>query len=90
MSATHMRKPSETNWAMVDALTDKTIDTSDIAPLTQAHLMRMTLRMPEESMAITVNVDPDILAWFRAQGDKFEKRVNAALKIYVEAHKDNA
>ena len=90
MSAPNMRKPSETNWAMVDALTDETIDTSDIAPLTQSHLMRMTLRMPKESTAITVNVDPDTLAWFRAQGDEFEKRVNAALKIYAEAHKDSS
>ncbi len=88
MSAPHMRKPSETNWAMVDALTDETIDTSDIAPLRQAHLLHMTLRMPDEPMAITVDVDPDVLAWFTAQGDEFEKRVNAALRIYVEAHKD--
>jgi hypothetical protein len=39
-----MNKHSETNWAQVDALTDDTIDTSDIPPLTDRDFVRMTLR----------------------------------------------
>lgn len=34
MNASNMNKPSETDWARVDAMTDDMIDTSDIPPLT--------------------------------------------------------
>jgi uncharacterized protein (DUF4415 family) len=40
----------------------------------------------EAASAITVTVDPDLLAWFRSQGDEFGQRINAALRIYAEAH----
>lgn len=33
-----------------------------------------------------VKVDPDVLAWFKAQGDDYEHRMSAALRIYAEAH----
>lgn len=35
---------------------------------------------------MTVQVDSDVLDWFQAQGDDYEQRVNAALRIYAEAH----
>ena len=89
MSAHDMNRHSETNWARVDALADDTIDTSDIQPLTDAQLARMTLRVPKQPLSITVSVDPDVLAWFRSQGEEFEQRINAALRIYAEAHKGN-
>jgi hypothetical protein len=41
-----MKKPSKTNWAYVEALTDQTIDTSDIPPLTEAYFARAKLRLP--------------------------------------------
>jgi uncharacterized protein (DUF4415 family) len=78
---------SETNWAQVDALTDETIDTSDIPPLTQSFFARATLRMPKQPVSVTVHIDPDVLAWFKAQGDEYEQRINAALHIYAEAHR---
>ena len=34
-----------------------------------------------------LHVDPEILVWFQAQGDHWEQRLNAALRIYMEAHK---
>lgn len=85
-----MEQPQEqtqTDWARVDALTDETIDTSDIPPLTEAFFARATLRTPRRPVAATMRVDPDILVWFKAQGDQWEQRVNAALRLYVEAHK---
>jgi uncharacterized protein (DUF4415 family) len=84
-----MKKHSKTDWVRVDALGDDTIDTSDIPALTDAQLARMTLRVPTELTAVTVSVDPEILAWFRSQGEDFEQRINAALRIYVEANKQS-
>ncbi len=87
MNAHSMKEHSETDWARVDALTDDTIDTSDIKSLTDAQLARMTLRAPRQSPALTVSVDPEVLAWFRSQGDGFEELINVALRIYAESHK---
>lgn len=88
MSASDLKKPSETNWTRVDALSDEEINTSDIPPLDEAFFADAKLRVPEK-VSITVNVDADVLAWFRAQGEEFQGRINAALRIYAEAHKEH-
>lgn len=87
MSDTAMNKPSETDWTRIDAMTDDQIDTSDIPPLAEDFFKRANMRMPNGRVAVTVQVDPDVLAWFKAQGEGYEKRMNAALRIYAEAHK---
>ena len=77
---------NRTDWARVDTLTDETIDTSDIPPLTDAFFARARLRQPRQPVAVTLHVDPDVLVWFKALGDSYEQRINAALRIYAEAH----
>lgn len=86
MSADAMRKSSRTDWRRVDALTDDTIDTSELPPLTEAFFERATLRQPRRSIAVTVRVDPELYAWLQAQGPDWERHVNAALHEYARAH----
>lgn len=69
-------------------MTDEAIDTSDIPPLDEAFFADAKLRVPEK-VSITVNVDADVFEWFRAQGEEFQQRINAALRIYPEAHKEH-
>ena len=88
MSDTPMNRHSETNWERVDAMTDEDIDTSDIPPLTDSFFKRAKVRLPKRLVAMTVQVDADVLDWFKAQGDDYEQRINAALRIYAEAHKN--
>ena len=64
------------------------IDTSDIPPLTEEFFKRATVRLPRHTVTVTIRVDPDVLAWFKAQGEDCEQRMQAALRIYAEAHKD--
>ena len=68
-------------------MNDEDIDTSDIPPLSDKFFAKAQLRMPKSAIAITVQVDPDTLAWFQAQGNIAEQQMPAALKIYAEAHK---
>jgi uncharacterized protein (DUF4415 family) len=68
-------------------LTDDEIDTSDIPPLTEEFFKRAKVRMPRRAIAVTMRIDSDVLDWFKAQGDDYEQRMNAALRIYAEAHK---
>ena len=87
MSDVTMKNSSGTDWERVDALTDETIDTSDIPPLTESFFARAKLRVPKESVEVTIHVDPEVDEWFRAQGDRCENMMNAALRIYAESHK---
>jgi uncharacterized protein (DUF4415 family) len=86
MSGTGSHSTSRTNWARVDALTDDDIDTTDAPPLSDDFFRRATWRKPEP-VRVTVWVDPDVLAWFEAQGDEAQRRMSAALRIYAEAHR---
>lgn len=38
--------------------------------------------------ATTIRFDADILAWFKAQGRGYQTRMNAVLRSYYEAHKE--
>jgi uncharacterized protein (DUF4415 family) len=87
MNASSTNKPSETDWERVDALTDETIDTSDIPELSDAFFARAALRMPQQFTTVTMQVDSEVWAWFEAQGEECKLRLNAALRIYAEAHK---
>lgn len=42
---------------------------------------------PKAKKAISMRVDPDVLEFFKAQGDGYQTRMNAVLKSYVDAHK---
>ncbi len=86
MSENGSEHTSRTNWARADALADEDIDTSEAPPLTEDFFRRATWRKPTP-VSVTVRVDPDVLAWFRAQGEDAERRMAAALRIYAEAHK---
>ncbi len=38
--------------------------------------------------AVKVRYDADMLEWFKAQGRGYQTRMNAVLRSYYEAHKD--
>ncbi|GJL64256.1 MAG: hypothetical protein NPIRA04_29100 [Nitrospirales bacterium] len=38
--------------------------------------------------ATTIPFDADMLAWFKAQGQGYQTQMNAVLRSYYEAHKD--
>ena len=83
-----MNNSSETNWEMIENMTDETIDRAELPPLDDSFFDRATWRMPKEPVAVTVQLDPDLLAWFQALGNDYQQRMIAALRIYAEAHKD--
>jgi uncharacterized protein (DUF4415 family) len=84
-----MSKHSRTDWQKLAAMTDEEIDYSDIPPLDDAFFDRATLRLPQQpQVTVTMQVDPDVFAWFNAQKEGWERRMRAALRIYVEAHKE--
>ncbi len=85
MNEKPMNNSLKSDWDRVDAMADEDIDTTDIPPLTKDFFQSARVRMPKQR--VTMEIDMDLLNWFQAQGDNYEQRMNAALRIYVEAHK---
>jgi len=87
MSDNALTPTSRSDWSRVAALSDAEIDLSDVPPLDDAFFARATVRMPNRPMAeVTLHIDPLILRWFQSQSTQYERLINAALRIYVEAH----
>jgi uncharacterized protein (DUF4415 family) len=67
-------------------LPDEEIDTSDIPEVGDfSDAIRGRFYRPIKRQ-ITLRIDADLLEWFRAQGGKYQTRINAALREYVEGH----
>ena len=81
-----MNKPTKTDLERLDAMTDEMIDTSDIPPLTDEFFAKAKWRMPKRDVKVTIEVEPEVADWYKAQGDNYERYLAAALRIYAQAH----
>jgi uncharacterized protein (DUF4415 family) len=86
MNGKIMNTISRTNWEKVGSLTEAEIDTSDISRLTEEFFTKSRWWKPVASLNALVQIAPKTLAWFQSQGDDYEKKMAAALRIYAEAH----
>jgi uncharacterized protein (DUF4415 family) len=66
------------------ALPDEQIDTSDIAPLPDAGWVK-AVEMPHTKRQITLRIDADVLNFFKHGGRRYQTRINAVLRSYVQA-----
>ncbi|OQY56993.1 MAG: hypothetical protein B6245_17655 [Desulfobacteraceae bacterium 4572_88] len=87
MNENNTNKPTKTNLEFLDTMTDDMIDTSDIPPLTEKFFSTAKWRMPKNKVKVTVEVESEVLEWFKAQGDNNENYLTAALHIYAQAHR---
>jgi uncharacterized protein (DUF4415 family) len=87
------RRRGETDWARVRALTDEEIEAGvkldpDSAPLLDREWFKNAkLVMPERKQPVTLRLDKDVLEWFKAQGSRYQSRMNAVLRSYMQAHR---
>ncbi|HEU4625368.1 MAG TPA: BrnA antitoxin family protein [Steroidobacteraceae bacterium] len=90
MSKRATSKRSKTDWKRIDSMRDEDIDYSDIPPTTPEQfanaIVRYGLEDWEPKEQITLRIDADVLAWFRAQGKGYQTRINRLLRAYMEAH----
>ena len=40
----------------------------------------------KRKQAISLRIDSEIYSWFKRQGPRYQSRINAVLKAYMEAH----
>ena len=89
------RRHGKTDWKRVDALTDAEIERAvrrdpDAAPIVDKKWFKtakVVMSEPEpRKESLTIRVDRKVVDWFRAQGARYQTRMNAVLRAYVEAH----
>jgi uncharacterized protein (DUF4415 family) len=70
----------------LEALNDKDIDLSDmpeVSDWTQAERGRFYRPIKKP---YSIRLDQDVVAWFKAGGEGYQTRINAALRAYMLAH----
>lgn len=73
--------------AAVAAMSDDEIDYSDAPYLPDAVWMKAVDRMPDTKKQITLRIDSDVIDFFKHSGKRYQTRINAVLRAYVDAHK---
>ena len=77
--------------AALAALPDDQIDYTDAPYLPNAVWMKAADLLPEPKKQITLRLDADVLKFFKTTGSRYQTRINAVLKAYVDglqmAHK---
>jgi uncharacterized protein (DUF4415 family) len=82
------RRKGKTDWAAVDALTDKQIEEAvrndpDAVPL-DFDWSKAVLVIPPKKRAISIRVDEDVLDYFKKEGAGYQRRMNAVLRSYMQ------
>ena len=77
---------------VIAVMPDKDIDYSDIGRSGKA--LKWTrpgaLVSTENKQQITLRLDAEVLAFFRNTGKRYQSRINAALREYINLHRTNA
>jgi len=78
----------KTDWAAVDALTDKEIEAAvrndpDAVPF-DFDWSEAVLVIPPKKKAISIRVDEDVLDYFKKNGAGYQRRMNAVLRSYMQ------
>ena len=76
----------------VAAMPDAEIDYSDIPRQTGAvQWTRPGALVPSANkQQVTLRLDADVLTFFKKTGKRYQSRINAALREYVQAHRKSA
>lgn len=70
------------------AIKDEDIDYSDIPELDASFWKNAVIRKPENKERLTVRFDADVVEWFKKQGRGYQTKMNAVLRSFYEAHKN--
>ena len=85
---------TKTDWARFDAIRDEDIDCSDIPELDDnfwknAKLMPPLIPGRRGKHPVSLRLDDDIIRWFKLRGPRYQSRINAVLRAYVETHRSD-
>lgn len=81
------RRKGKTDWARVDALTEKDIEDAvggdpDAVPL-DIDWSKAELIVPPRKKAISIRIDEDVIDYFKQEGEGYQRRINAVLRSFM-------
>ncbi|MFM7408233.1 MAG: BrnA antitoxin family protein [Cuspidothrix sp.] len=85
MNEKDLKNISRTNWQALNSMSDEDIDYSDIPPLTDEFFAKATLRIPAAQAKNVIQLDPDVVAWFKAQNTDYQTAINEILRHHIES-----
>jgi uncharacterized protein (DUF4415 family) len=81
-----------TDWARVVAITEEELEAAIAnnpdADVPDLDWTRGKMVYPQPKESLHMRVDPDMLAWYKAQGRGYLTRMHAVLRTYYEAHRN--
>ncbi len=90
MKVNNSKKQSDTDWERLSTMSDEEINFSDNAELDDSFFSNATLRMPESKKSVSLRIDQDVLEWYKSQGAGYQTRMNAVLRMYMQAKSGTA
>ncbi len=76
-------KKDKTDWKRLKVMPDEEIDCSDIPDMSNFDWTHADVVLPEAKTRMTIRIDTDIYQFFKAQGPKYQSRINAVLRSYL-------
>ncbi len=82
----------KTDWHRVAAMSEREIMAAaksdpDAQPTDLEFWKGAKLVMPALKQPVTLRLDRDLLDWFKGQGKRYQSRMNAVLRSYMQAHR---
>jgi uncharacterized protein (DUF4415 family) len=78
---------SRTNWSALESSSDEDIDYSDIPPLADSFFEQAKLVIPPAQAKNLVEIDPDLIQWFRSRGEDYSHLINDVLRRHIQIEK---
>ena len=71
-------------------MSDEDIDLSDCPEVTPEQFAKAVVKrgLPaaKNKAQVTLQIDSDVLEWFKSQGRGYQTQINTLLRAYMEAH----
>ena len=74
----------------LESMPDEQIDYSDAPYRPDAIWMKAAELLPHTKKQITLRIDAEVLDFFKHTGKRYQSRMNAVLRTYVEAQKSHS
>jgi len=80
------KRSGQTDWKRLSKMKDEEIDFSDNPEMTLEEFEKYAeFGVFANKQLISLRLDKDIIAWFKAQGPMYQTRMNHALRSYMAA-----
>ena len=83
------KKSIKSDLKRLDKMTDEDIDYSEIPEFDEEFLRTVEMNVSPGKKPIALRLDADVLEWMKAQGKGYQSRINAILRAYYEAHRND-